>query len=74
MPLSGIEHDSLESLGAAFIGLHVQTPQSKAKEKETGKRGAKDKRDGEHERSEDPTSSKKPSESAPGAAEHRAAS
>ena len=35
-PLSGLDDDSLGILGAAFNGLHVQTPEGKAKEKETG--------------------------------------
>ena len=31
VPLSGLEVDSLESLGAAFSELHVRTPEGKAK-------------------------------------------
>ena len=74
MPLSGLEDDSLGSLGAAFGRLHLRTPEGKAKEKETGKGGAKEDREGEHERSEDVSSGEKPSESAPGATKHPAAS
>ena len=42
VPLSGLEDDSLGSLGAAFSGLHVRIPKGKAEEKETGERGADD--------------------------------
>ena len=48
MPLTGLKHDSLGSLGAAFSGLHLRTPEGKAKEKETGEGGAKDNCEGEH--------------------------
>ena len=65
MTLRGLE-DSLGSLGAAFSGLHVRTPESKAKEKETGKRGAKDDCEGKHERPEDVSSGETPCESAAG--------
>ena len=74
MTLSGLEDDSLGSLGAAFSGLHVQTPESKAKEEETGKRGAKDDCEGKHERPEDVSSGDMPCESAAGETEHPAAS
>ena len=74
VPLSGLEDYSIGSLGAAFSGLHVQTPEGKAKETERRKGGARDDRASKHEQSEDVSSGEKPSGSAPGAAEHRATS
>ena len=67
MSFSGLQDDSCGSLGAAFSGLHMRTLEGKAKEKETGKIGAKDDRESQHERSEDVFSNEKCSESWPGA-------
>ena len=70
VPLSGLEDDSLGSLGAAFSELHVRTPEGKAKEKDTGEGGAED----GHVQTDDVSSGERPSKSAPGATEHPAAS
>ena len=47
---------------------------ARQREKETGERGAKEDREGEHEQSEDVPCREKPSEGAPGPREHPAAS
>ena len=74
MPLDALENDSLGSLGDAFSGLHVRTPEGKGQEKEKGKGGAEDDPEGEHARAEDVSSGKRPSERAPGATGRPAAS
>ena len=76
MPFSRTKYKSpdLSGLGAAFIELHVGLLEGKEmeKEKETGKGGAKEDREGEHERTNDAPSGEKPSESAAGATKHPA--
>ena len=74
VPLSGLEDDPLRSLPAAFSGLPAQTPEGKAKEKETGEGGAEDNPEGGLERRHYVFFGKKPSESAPSATEHPATS
>ena len=74
VPLSGLEDDSLGSLGAAFSELHVRTPEGKAKEKDTREGGAEDDREGEHVRTDDVSSGERPSGSALGGTEHPTAS
>ena len=74
VPLSGLEDDSLASLGAAFSDLRLRTPEGKAKEKDTGDGGAEDDREDEHVRTDDVSSGERPSESAPSATEHSATS
>ena len=74
VPLSGLVNNSLGSLGAAPCELHVQTPEGKAKEKDTGERGAKQEHEGEHVRTDDVSSGERPSESARGATKHPTAS
>ena len=70
VPLSGLEDDSLGSLGAAFSELHVRTAEGKAKEKDTTGGGAEDDREGEHVRTDDVYSGEKSCESARGSTEH----
>ena len=74
VPLCGPKDDSLDlsGLGAAFSGLRVWSPvgKEKEKEKETRKGGARENREGQHERTEDAPFRETPSESTPGAAEH----
>ena len=74
VPLSGLEDDSLGSLGAACSELHVRTPECKAKEKDIGEGRAEDDREGEHVRTYDISSGERPSESAASATKHPAAS
>ena len=74
VPLSGHEDDSLGSLGAASSELHVRTLEGNAKDKDTGDGGAKNDREGENVRTNDVSSAERPSERAPGATEHPAAS
>ena len=75
MPLSGLEDDLLEGLGAAFSGLSVGTCEGKAKEKETVDiRTKEEDPGGGHDLSNETPFDDKPSESAPSASEHPAAS
>ena len=74
MPLGRHQHDFLGSLEAALSELHVRTPEGKAKEKATREGGAEDDCEGKHVRTDDVSTSERPSEIAQGVTEHPTAS
>ena len=70
MPLSGLEDNSLEGLGAAFSGRSLGGPEGKEKEKEKEAVDMKVEEEdpgGEHEASDEVLCDDKPADSAPSA-------